>query len=209
MKIAILGATGKAGNEITKEAIRRGHEVTGFVRNKAKLSTEIKAVEKDIFALTTSDLENFDAVVDAFNAAPGEENLHQTSLKHLSTILKGTKTRLIVVGGAGSLYVDPEETIRVMDTPDFPAAFLPTATNMGAAFDALQKETNLNWTYISPAAFFNPDGARTEEYKTAQNVLTTNAAGNSEISYADYAMAFVDEIEKAQHLNQRFSVVSK
>lgn len=209
MKIAIIGATGKAGNEITKEAIRRGHEVTGFVRNKAKLSTEIKAVEKDIFALTTSDLENFDAVVDAFNAAPGEENLHQTSLKHLSTILKGTKTRLIVVGGAGSLYVDPEETIRVMDTPDFPAAFLPTATNMGAAFDALQKETNLNWTYISPAAFFNPDGARTEEYKTAQNVLTTNAAGNSEISYADYAMAFVDEIEKAQHLNQRFSVVSK
>ncbi|MBC6297788.1 NAD(P)-dependent oxidoreductase [Listeria sp. FSL L7-1517] len=209
MKIAIIGATGKAGNEITKEAIRRGHDVTGFVRNKAKLSTEIKAVEKDIFALTTSDLENFDAVVDAFNAAPGEENLHQTSLKHLSTILKGTKTRLIVVGGAGSLYVDPEETIRVMDTPDFPAAFLPTATNMGAAFDALQKETNLNWTYISPAAFFNPDGARTEEYKTAQNVLTTNAAGNSEISYADYAMAFVDEIEKAQHLNQRFSVVSK
>lgn len=209
MKIAIIGATGKAGNEITKEAIRRGHDVTGFVRNKAKLSTEIKAVEKDIFALTTSDLENFDAVVDAFNAAPGEENLHQTSLKHLSTILKGTKTRLIVVGGAGSLYVDPEETIRVMDTPDFPAAFLPTATNMGAAFDALQKETNLNWTYISPAAFFNPDGARTEEYKTAQNVLTTNAAGNSEISYADYAIAFVDEIEKAQHLNQRFSVVSK
>lgn len=209
MKIAIIGATGKAGNEITKEAIRRGHEVTGFVRNRAKLSTEIKAVEKDIFALTTSDLENFDAVVDAFNAAPGEENLHQTSLKHLSTILKGTKTRLIVVGGAGSLYVDPEETIRVMDTPDFPAAFLPTATNMGAAFDALQKETNLNWTYISPAAFFNPDGARTEEYKTAQNFLTTNAAGNSEISYADYAMAFVDEIEKAQHLNQRFSVVSK
>lgn len=209
MKIAIIGATGKAGNEITKEAIRRGHDVTGFVRNKAKLSTEIKAVEKDIFALTTNDLENFDAVVDAFNAAPGEENLHQTSLKHLSTILKGTKTRLIVVGGAGSLYVDPEETIRVMDTPDFPAAFLPTATNMGAAFDALQKETNLNWTYISPAAFFNPDGARTEEYKTAQNVLTTNAAGNSEISYADYAMAFVDEIEKAQHLNQRFSVVSK
>ncbi|MBC1490082.1 NAD(P)-dependent oxidoreductase [Listeria sp. FSL L7-1485] len=209
MKIAIIGATGKAGNEITKEAVRRGHDVTGFVRNKAKLSTEIKAVEKDIFALTTSDLENFDAVVDAFNAAPGEENLHQTSLKHLSTILKGTKTRLIIVGGAGSLYVDPEETIRVMDTPDFPAAFLPTATNMGAAFDALQKETNLNWTYISPAAFFNPDGARTEEYKTAQNVLTTNAAGNSEISYADYAIAFVDEIEMAQHLNQRFSVVSK
>ncbi|MBC1483595.1 NAD(P)-dependent oxidoreductase [Listeria sp. FSL L7-1509] len=209
MKIAIIGATGKAGNEITKEALRRGHDVTGFVRNKAKLSTEIKAVEKDIFALTTSDLENFDAVVDAFNAAPGEENLHQTSLKHLSTILKGTKTRLIIVGGAGSLYVDPEETIRVMDTPDFPAAFLPTATNMGAAFDALQKETNLNWTYISPAAFFNPDGARTEEYKTAQNVLTTNAAGNSEISYADYAIAFVDEIEMAQHLNQRFSVVSK
>ncbi|RAM11399.1 NAD(P)-dependent oxidoreductase, partial [Listeria ivanovii] len=107
------------------------------------------------------------------------------------------------------LYVDPEETIRVMDTPDFPAAYLPTATNMGEAFNALQKETNVNWTYISPAAFFNLDGARTGEYQTALNVLTTNAAGNSEISYADYAIALVDEIENAKHLKQRFSVVSK
>ncbi|MBC1725365.1 NAD(P)-dependent oxidoreductase [Listeria seeligeri] len=209
MKIAIIGATGKAGNEITKEAVRREHDVTGFVRNKAKLTTEIKAMEKDIFDLTTSDLEDFEVVVDAFNAAPGEENSHQTSLKRLSTILKGTNTRLIVVGGAGSLYVDPEETIRVMDTPDFPAAYLPTATNMGEAFNALQKETDVNWTYISPAAFFNPDGARTGEYQTALNVLTTNAAGNSEISYADYAIALVDEIENAKHLKQRFSVVSK
>ncbi|MBC1395068.1 NAD(P)-dependent oxidoreductase [Listeria welshimeri] len=209
MKIAIIGATGKAGNEITKEAIRRGHEVTGFIRNKNKLKTDIKAIEKDIFALETTDLAEFDVVVDAFNAAPGEEHLHQTSLKHLSDILKGTETRLIVVGGAGSLYVNQEETIRVMDTPDFPKAYLPTASNMGEAFDTLQKETAINWTYISPAAFFNPDGERTGEYKVAKNILTVNEAGNSEISYADYAIALVDEIENAAHQNERFSVVSK
>lgn len=209
MKIAIIGATGKAGNEITKEAIRRGHEVTGFIRNKNKLKTDIKVIEKDIFALETTDLAEFDVVVDAFNAEPGEERLHQTSLKHLSDILKGTETRLIVVGGAGSLYVNQEETIRVMDTPDFPKAYLPTASNMGEAFDTLQKETAINWTYISPAAFFNPDGERTGEYKVAKNILTVNEAGNSEISYADYAIALVDEIENAAHQNERFSVVSK
>ncbi|MBC2014556.1 NAD(P)-dependent oxidoreductase [Listeria welshimeri] len=209
MKIAIIGATGKAGNEITKEAIRRGHEVTGFIRNKNKLKTDIKAIEKDIFALETTDLAEFGVVVDAFNAATGEERLHQTSLKHLSDILKGTETRLIVVGGAGSLYVNQEETIRVMDTPDFPKAYLPTASNMGEAFDTLQKETAINWTYISPAAFFNPDGERTGEYKVAKNILTVNEAGNSEISYADYAIALVDEIENAAHQNERFSVVSK
>ncbi|WP_239254728.1 NAD(P)-dependent oxidoreductase [Listeria ilorinensis] len=212
MKIAIIGATGKAGHMILEEALSRGnHEVTAVVRNQSKLGeTTAKVLEKDLFDLTETDLSGQDVVIDAFNAPAGKEGLHVESLAHLTTLLEGhPEVRLLVVGGAGSLYVDADETIRVMDTPDFPAAFLPTASNMGKAFDILQENQQLNWTYLSPAAFFNYEGERTGSYKSGGHQLLVNAAGQSEISYADYAIAMVDEAENGRHIRERFSVVSK
>ncbi|WP_099221449.1 NAD(P)-dependent oxidoreductase [Listeria costaricensis] len=212
MKIAIIGATGKAGHLILEEALARGnHEVTAIVRNRAKLGeTTAKVMEKDLFDLEESDLIGQDIVIDAFNAPAGKEELHVASLAHLTTLLEGhPEVRLLIVGGAGSLYVDQEETIRVMDTPDFPAAFLPTASNMGKAFDTLRQNQQLNWTYLSPAAFFNYEGERTGTYQTGGNQLRVNAAGQSEISYADYAIAMIDEAEKGEHIRARFSVVSQ
>lgn len=211
MKIGIIGASGKAGHMIMEEAVSRGHEVTAIVRNANKITNpKVTVLERDILAINFSDVKELDILVDAFNAPHGEEELHQTTLAHLTAILAGHKApRLIVVGGAGSLYVDPEKTLRVMDTPDFPDAFKPTASNMGMAFDKLKENTAITWTYMSPSAMFLPDAERTGSYTIGSENLLVNAAGESEISYADYAIALVDEAENGKHINQRFTVVSK
>ena len=130
MKLAVIGANGKAGKLIVKEAVNRGLDVTAVVRgDNTTVAQEV--LKKDLFDLTAADLKGFDVVIDAFGAWT-EETLpqHSTSLKHLCDILSGTDTRLIVVGGAGSLYVNPEHTVCVADGPDFPDVFKPLAAAM-------------------------------------------------------------------------------
>lgn len=129
--------------------------------------------------------------------------------EHLCDILSGTNTRLVIVGGAGSLYVNPEHTMTVMETPDFPDVFKPLASNMGKALKELRQRNDVKWTYISPAGDFQADGARTGKYILGGEELTLNSKGESVISYADYAIAFVDEIEKGNHIRQRISVVAQ
>lgn len=211
MKIGIIGATGKEGSLILKEAVDRGHEVTAIVRNPAKLQNQNATVlEKDIFDLKAADIKGFDVVVNAFGAPFGKEHLHVDAGRVLIEAMKGTpETRLIVVGGAGSLFVDEAKTTRVMDTPDFPAAFLPTASNQGQNFEELKQSSGIKWTFVSPAAFFNPEGKRTSSYQKGKDNLILNAAGQSYVSYADFAVAILDEIEKPQHINERFTVVSE
>ena len=114
MKIAIIGASGKQGNMILKEASTRGFEVTAIVRDKTKITDAVTVVEKDLFQLTSADLKQYDVVVDAFNAPPGKEELHQSALAHLTKFLKHLpEARLIVVGGAASLFVDPDKKVRL------------------------------------------------------------------------------------------------
>ena len=122
--------------------------------------------------------------------------------------LKNTNTRLIVVGGAGSLYVDEEKKVRLLNTEEFPKQFFPVAFNQTQNLDELRETENLNWTFISPAAFLDPAGERTGKYKTSDDNLILNSKNESYISYADYAIALVDEIEHPKHLNTRFAVVS-
>lgn len=117
-------------------------------------------------------------------------------------------TRLIVVGGAGSLYVDEAKTLRVVDTPDFPDMFKATASNQAQNLQDLKESTGVKWTFVSPSAFFNPEGKRTGTYRTGNDNLLVNSAGESHVSYADYAIAILDEIENPQHVNERFTVVS-
>ncbi len=210
MKVAIIAASGKAGKQILEEAVRRGVEVTAIVRHKEKISNpNIRVLEKDLFDLTFEDIQDQDVVVDAFNAPFGQEELHETSLNYLTSLLKGKPNRLLVVGGAGSLYVDETEKLRLMDTPDFPVAFLPTASHMGKAFDALKQESEVNWTYMSPSAFFNPDGEGTGNYIIGENKLLVDKAGQSEVSYANFAKAMLDEIEEPKHLKERITVRNK
>ena len=163
-KIAVVAANGKAGQLIVKEAASRGMDVTAFVRGGNRTSAE-KAVVKDIMDITAADLSGFDAVVDAFGAwTPETLDQHSTTLAHLCDCLSGTDTRLLIVGGAGSLYVNPEHTVTVSDTPDFPDAFKPLAAAMAKALEELRARDDVKWTYISPAGDFQADGERTGGY---------------------------------------------
>ncbi len=209
MKLAVICANGKAGKLIVEEAVKRGMDVTAVVRGENKTAAQHTLV-KDLFNLTREDLSGFDVVIDAFGAwTPETLPMHETSLKHLCDILSGTNIRLLIVGGAGSLYVNKEHTKRVMDTPDFPEMFKPLATHMGNALDALRKRADVKWTYISPAGDFRADGPRTGEYILAGEELTLNAKGESIISYADYAIAMIDEAEKGNHIQKRISTLGK
>lgn len=207
MNIAVICANGRAGQCIVREALARGMEVTAFVRGENR-SPAKRAVVKDLFALTRADLAGYDAAVDAFGAWTAETlPQHTTSLRHLCECLAGTTTRLLVVGGAGSLYTDGSRTAQLKDTPGFPADWKPLAEAMGAALAGLRTRRDVRWTYISPAADFAADGPRTGRYLTAGEVFTVNARGESRISYADYAAALVDEIETGAHIGERISVL--
>lgn len=209
MKVAVVCANGKAGRLIVKEAIERGLDVTAIVRGENQSAAK-QVLQKDLFDLTAEDLEPFDVVVDAFGAWKEEElPKHSSSLKHLCDVLSGRQTRLIVVGGAGSLYVNPEHTVQVCDGPDFPPEFLPLAKAQGKALAELRERKDVQWTFISPAGDFQAEGDKTGEYILAGEELTLNEKGESIISYADYAIAMVDEITKGNHIRERISVVRK
>lgn len=130
-------------------------------------------------------------------------------MKHLCDILSGTNIRLLIVGGAGSLYVNPEHTLCVSDGPDFPDIFKPLAAAMAKALGELRQRNDVKWTYLSPAGDFQADGVRTGKYILGGEELTLNSKGESVISYADYAIAMIDEAENGNHIQQRFSVVSE
>lgn len=211
MKIAVVCANGKAGKLIVKEAVSRGHEVTAIVRGENQTDAQ-NVLIKDLFDLTAEDLHGFDVVIDAFGAwTPESLPQHSTSLKHLCDALSGSSARLIVVGGAGSLYVNPEHTLRVMDGDDFPAEFKPLAAAQGKALEELHERSDVRWTFISPAGDFQAEGERTGAYILAGEELRLNDAGESVISYADYAIAMVDEAERTDdaHIQQRISVVRR
>ena len=210
-KVAVVCAAGKEGRLLVDEAVARGYDVTGFVRGSDKVANpKAKTVVKDLFDLTREDLIGFDVVIDAFGAwTPETLPLHRTSLKRLCDVLSGTKVRLLVVGGAGSLYVNPEHTVQVKDLESFPAMFKPLANNMGEALAELRTRSDVQWTYLSPAGDFVADGERTGEYLLGGEEYFVNDRGESRISYADYAIAMVDEIENANNIQKRFSVIGK
>ena len=210
MKIAVVAANGRVAQKVIKEALDRGFEVKAFGRDDENKTAAKDYVKKDIMDLTKEDLAGFDAVVEGFGAwTPETLDGHVKTSQHLCDVLSGSNTRLLIVGGAGSLYVNPEHTAVVCDSPDFPAMFLPLAKAQGEELAELRKRNDVKWTFVSPAGDFQADGERTGEYILAGEELTLNSKGESIISYADYAIAMVDEIEQGDHIKARISVVRK
>lgn len=204
-KIAVVCANGRVGQLVVKEALERGLDVTAFVKGENR-SVAKKVVNKDLFDITKADLKGYDVVVDAFGAWKEEDlHLHSESLKHLCDLLSKTDTRLIYVGGAGSLYVSPDTML--YQTPDFPQIFLPLAKAQVKTYFELKERNDVKWTFISPAADFQVDGEKTGKYILAGDDMTVNAKGESIISYADYAIALVDEIVSGKHIQERISLV--
>ncbi len=208
MNIAVIGASGRIGSRVVREALSRGHKVTAIVRDAKKVEdlADTAVIEKDVFELT-NELQAFDVVVSAYGTKPGEEHLHIAANKKLIELThKAPNTRLLVVGGAGSLYVDDQGT-RVLETPGFPDIYLPTATNQGEALKLYLAEDHLDWTFISPSAEIEP-GERTGQYQAGKDHLLANKEGRSYISMEDYAVALLDEIEEPKHRKERFTVAS-
>ena len=209
MKIAVVCANGKAGQLIVKEALDRGIDVTAIVRGENKSAAQ-NVIIKDLFEITKEDLAPFDAVIDAAGAwTPDTVHVVPDAVKYLADLLRGTDTRLLVVGGAGSLFVDKEHTKTVFDVTPFPEAAIPVVKAHQVALDELRKYDDVKWIYISPAGDFQADGERTGKYLLGGEELILSSSGESVISYADYAIAMIDEVVNGDHIKQRIGVVKE
>lgn len=210
MKIALIGATGFIGSALLAEAAGRAHAVTALVQNTAKVPTLAGVTARKIDVQDTNALadalRSHDAVLSAFSGH-AQTDVQDYYLRGFRSILKATKAaavpRLLVVGGAGSLEVAPG--VQLLDTPQFPAQWKGTAEGARQALGMLRDESQLDWTMLSPAAMIEP-GARTGAFRLGSDQLLTDAAGNSRISVADYAVAMLDELEQPRHGRRRFTV---
>ena len=211
MKIGIIGANGKAGALIADEAVRRGHEVTAIVRDKEKLKGKSYAyvLEKDLYDLKPEDVSVLDAVVSAFGlpfGAPHPDNVYKDAIRKLIEVFEQIPdVRLLIVGGAASLYTDPHKKHRFLE--QIPEDWRKAPADMAEGFKLLQ-DSKAKWTYFSPAFTFDFKGAATGKYTLGGDFAITNASNESYISYADYATAMVDEVENAFHVRRRFTAVS-
>ncbi len=214
MKIAIIGATGFVGSEVLKEALDRGHEVTAIARNTGKISAE-----NDL--LTTADvdvrdvgkladiLEGNEVVISTFNPGWTNPNIYDDYLEGSKAIQKAVKDsgvkRLIVVGGAGSLYLDKHT--QVLDDPNFPEEIKPGATAASEYLEIIKEEKDLDWTFFSPAIGMAPGKPqqRRNTYRKGLENPVFDKEGNSELSVQDTAVVLVDEAENAAHVRQRFT----
>jgi len=200
MKIALIGATGRAGSELLKELVRRGHAVTAIVRNPEKVppGANITAKKGDVFdtAGLTDLLKGHDAVISAVHFTASDPQ------KLIDAVKAAGVKRYLVVGGAGSLEVAPG--VALVTTPEFPAEYKAEALKGGDFLALLRQEKDLDWTFLSPSALLF-DGPRTGVFRLGKDQLLTNDKGSS-ISVADYAIALTDELEKPAHSRQRFTV---
>lgn len=207
MNILVIGANGNAGRRIVEKALKAGHQVTGVVRREGTIEG-IPTIVKDALQLTKDELTQFDVVVNATSAFTPDTYHLQTDLTLLLVkALVNTNTRLIVVGGAGSLYVDEDHTVQLYDTPDFPADYLGLAKAQGKAIEILRKFSTVDWTFFSPAADFDENGALSSDYVLGTENFILNKEGNSYISYETYAQILVGEINNHKFGRQRFTAV--
>ncbi len=214
MKIVLFGATGNVGTRVAQEARRRGHDVVGVVRDPAAVQPPAPGVSlargdaTDTASVATV-ARGADAVVNAISPRPNQRGLAAPSLTAAArALLAGLRQagvkRLLVVGGAGSLEVAPGQAL--VDQASFPAAYKPEALAQREALQVLRAEGgDLEWTYLSPAAEIHA-GERTGRYRTTGDRLLADAQGKSTLTFEDYAVALLDELERPRHVRQRFGV---
>ena len=209
MKLAVIGANGKAGRLIVQEAIDRGHEVTAIVRDRNKLDVHVRILEKDIQSLKSEDLKDFDVLINAMGAGTQDPIIYQDATRHMIEVLLDLpKLRYLVVGGAGSLFTDATMASALYETEQFPKVIYPTAMNMAKALELL-RASQIQWTFFSPAIQFDPKGRRTGTYQLGSEWVILNQAQESYISYPDYVIALLDEVENPQFICKRFTAVGE
>lgn len=211
MKIALIGATGFVGAPLLEELLQRGHQVTVLARNPGKLAPRpglsVVAADAQDAAQVRQAVAGHDAVISAYNPGWTVPDIHEQFLKGTRAIYAGVREagvrRLLVVGGAGSLFVAPG--LQLVDTPQFPAEYKQGALAAREALNLIRQEETLDWTFLSPPILLTP-GKRTGQYRVGSEAPLMNGEAPGTISVQDLAVAIVDEIEQPRHLKQRFTV---
>ena len=215
-KVILIGASGFVGNAILNELLERGHQVTAIVRHPQKITAEspqLDVVGMDVEDTTrlTETCKGHDAVISAYNPGWSNPDMYEDTLRVYPEILNAVKAsgvkRLLIVGGAGSLFVKPG--LRLMDTGTLPEAWLPGVKSLAKFYlETLANEKDIDWVFFSPAANLGnlKPGARTGQFRLGKDDLIVNEKGESFISVEDYAMAMVDELEQENHHRERFTI---
>ena len=207
MNILVIGANGKAGHRIVEKALKAGHQVTGLVRREGAIEG-IPTIVKDALQLTKQELPQFDVVVNATSAfTPDTYHLPADLTLLLVKALANTNTRLIAIGGAGSLSVDEDHTVQLNDTPEFPKEFLARSKTHGKSDDILRKFSNVDWTMFTPPPILDAEGPESHDYFLRNENVILNKEGKPYISYATFAQILVDEINNHKFGRQRFTAV--
>ena len=211
--VVLIGASGFVGTAILNELLNRGHKVTAIVRDQTKVTASnpnLKVVQADV---TDTDVlieasKGKDAVISAYNPGWKNPNIYEETLKNYPLIVDSVKKagveRLLIVGGAGTLFYAPGKM--VMDADDIPAKLLPGIKSLGEFYlNTLRKENDIDWIFLSPAANMTP-GERTGKFRIGKDDLVVGVNGDSNISVEDYAVAMVDELEQKHHHKERFTI---
>lgn len=211
--VVLIGASGFVGTAILNELLNRGHKVTAIVRDPTKVTASnpnLKVVQADV---TDTDVlieasKGKDAVISAYNPGWKNPNIYEETLKNYPMIVDSVKKagveRLLIVGGAGTLFYAPGKM--VMDADDIPAKLLPGIKSLGEFYlNTLRKENDIDWIFLSPAANMTP-GERTGKFRIGKDDLVVGVNGDSNISVEDYAVAMVDELEQKHHHKERFTI---
>lgn len=212
--VLLIGATGFVGSAILSELVARGHKVTAVARNLDKVLkndnvTPVKADVANVDEIAKL-AEGKDAIISAYNpgwANPDIKKLIETNYpKILEAAKKSGVKRLLIVGGAGTLFVKPG--LRVVDSGAIPAAIMDGVRPLGDFYlNTLTKENDIDWIFLSPAGAFDEKGERTGEFRLGKDDLIVDPkTGTSHISVQDYAVAMVDELEKPAHHKERFTL---
>lgn len=207
MKVVLYGAGGRAGSRILKELVGRGHQVVAVARDAAGAIAQpgVSSAVDDLSdaSHTAEVIKGADAVVSAYAPPQGDtDQLVAVTGRMIQAVAQTGVPRFVMVGGAGTLEVAPGVTLT--DSGKLPPEWLPIAKSHGSAFQLL-RSSSIGWTYLCPAAFFDP-GERTGHFRIGGDNLIVDPQGNSRISMEDYAIALADELEKPQHIRARFSV---
>ena len=214
--VVLIGASGFVGNALLNELLDRGHQVTAIVRNAQKITR--KHDRLSVLAMDVEETEKLeevckghDAVISAYNPGWSNPNMYEDTLRVYPEILEAVKAsgvkRLLIVGGAGSLFVKPG--LRLVDTGTLPEAWLPGVKSMAKFYlETLVKETDIDWVFFSPAANLGnlKPGIRTGKFRLGKDDLIVDEKGESFISVEDYAVAMVDELEQGNHHRERFTI---
>jgi len=212
MKIALIGATGFVGTAVLNEALNRGHRVTAIARNTGKIlidNENLLLKEADIYNTgeVAAAVTGNDVVVSAFNSGWTNPNIYEDFIRGSESIQAGTKQagikRLLVVGGAGSLYIQPD--LQLVDSPNFPDEWKRGAQAARDYLNTLKEETDLDWTFLSPAIMLHP-GERTGKFRLGTENPVFGENGQAEISVEDMAVAIVNELENNQFIKKRFTL---